>query len=373
MKESRPSIYWDDESQEEIAVRPNIVVDKPIIPFDDNIPSIRFHYTPAKISDLLVLERLHSRLFKCFIFIHNKKNSSDDLIRRISSNYSSFLEFRYFQTHNQSSTSLLQEIRKGLRYKKKHIVWIIESTELSNNINELCSELHSIKNNRHGIWVRGYIQELSPKIIQLFDILFAFDMSSSEYDVLRTAISIPGNILDQMRIEYGKMVCDEPLFVFFNYKRLPSAPLLTSNPLILVQDQETIFMDITPFVPIIIEATKFLFNEAKEFFITKSSSSADVDSLLSNLPITKDQFENAKTSQAKLTELVNASVTKADIYEMEQVLKQIELHRKIVASLETENTLRPSGRLSVEISEEKNKIADKTLILKEILLRIYKK
>jgi hypothetical protein len=374
MTENRSSIIWDaDKSDQATNSHSTNVAENSIIAFDENALSIRFHHTPAKISDLLALEKLHSVLFKSFIFIHNKKNSSDDLVRRISSSYTKFLEFRHVQTHTKTFESMLQDIKSGLRFKKKQIVWIIESTGLSDGINEFCTKVHAIKNNRHGIWIRGYIQELNPKIVQLFDILFAFDMSTSEYDALRTAISIPGNILDEMRTQYGRSAREEPLFVFFNYNRLPNAPLLTSNPLILVQDPEVMFMDITPFVPVIVEATKFLFNEAKEYFSNKSSSPEDADDLLANLSITKDQFENAMTNQESLAALVNTSVTKADIFDMEQILKQIELHRKVIASLETENTLRPSGRLSVDIAEEKDKINEKAIRLKGILSRVYNK
>lgn len=375
MSEDTPSIIWnDDNADKTVSIIVGTVTAQSGSAFDEKKLSIRFYHTPSKISDLLYLEGFYRLLSRSFVFIHNKKNSSDHLVESVVNLLSNLSEFRYFQTHTESAESILRNIRYGLRSKKKQLTWIIESTGVADNVNDFCTKVRGLKNDRHGIWVRGYIQELNPKVVQLFDVLFAFDMSLSEYDVLRAAISVPGDIIDQMRTQYGASSGEEPLFVFMNYKRAPEAPLLTSNPIILVQDKEvTVPMDITPFIPVIVEATKFIFNEAKEYLGKRSSASGDIDDLAISLPITKDQFDSAQTNTESLAVLVSASATRADMYEIEQLLKQIELHRKVIASLETENTLRPSGRISVDIAEEKDKIGEKALRLRETLSRVYHK
>ena len=155
--------------------------------------------------------------------------------------------------------------------------------------------------------------------------------------------------------------------VFINYERLIDAPLLTSNPIILYQNSVLENpMDITPFVPILVEATKFILTRTSNYIDNHSADTKDV-----SLPITQAQLEEAEAHKDRFSKLVNASVSRADIFEIEQLLKQIEKHRKIVASLETEYTTRPNARIDVEINNEKGQIAEKAIELQQRLMRIY--
>ncbi len=344
------------------------------ISFDEDTPSIRYYNTPSTFDALLSLENFYGLLSKSFVFIHNKKTCSDDLVDKLIRDYYDKFDIKQIQTHQFPISDLMQKIKNGLRARRKQSIWIVESTSHSDNLTEFCTKLFMFKNDRHGIWVRGNLNELSPKTIQIFDVLFLFEMSSTEYDVFRTAILAPSNLAEQMVTHYGAGDNTHWMLTFVNYKRLPRAPLLTSNPIILLtRNKETAYpMDITPFIPLIVKATEYLFTEAKEYLTRGRSSSGTSDEEIIDLPITKQEFDNAQLNINNFSSMIAASVTRADMYELQQLLEMIEMQRKLVARMERDNVLKNESRLSVEIDEVKGKIAETTIKVQELLKRLYK-
>jgi hypothetical protein len=84
-----------------------------------------------------------------------------------------------------------------------------------------------------GIWVLGYIRDLHPKDISFFDAIFAFDMAGDEYEILRSAIPLTNELIDQMRESSGDPYVKEKVLVFLNYRHVSKVPLLETNPTIL--------------------------------------------------------------------------------------------------------------------------------------------
>ena len=364
------SIKWLDE---ESSGKEN-VDEQSAITLGEDTPSIRYYNTPPTFEALLSLENFYDLLSKSFVFIHNKKTCSDDFVDKLICDYYGNFEIKQIQTHQCPTSDLMQKIEKGLRAKKKRSIWIVESTSHSDNLTEFCTKLFIIKNDRHGIWIRGNLNELSPKTIQIFDVLFLFEMSSTEYDVFRTAILTPSDLAKQMVSQYGAMDNAHWMLTFINYKRLPRAPLLTSNPIILLtrNKEATYPMDITPFIPLIVKATEYIFTEAREYLTRERSGSGASDEEIIGLAITKQEFDKAHLNTDNFSSMIDASVTRADMYELKKLLEMITLQRKLVAQMKLDNILKNDSRLVLEIDIKEGEIAKNTLEMQELLKRLYK-
>ena len=361
MPDEEPSVNGDFDGQ-------------PVSTSDEDTPSIRYYYTPSTFDDLLSLENFYGLLSKSFVFIHNKKTCSDDLVDRLIHDYAKVYIIKQIQTHQFSTNDLMQKIKNGLRNRRKQSIWILESTSPSDKLAEFCTKLFMVKNDRHGVWVRGNLNELSPKTVQIFDILFLFDMSSMEFDVFRTAILTPGNLAEQMGTQYGATNNVHRMLAFVNYKRLPCAPLLTSNPIILLtHNKETAYhMDINPFIPLIVKATEFIFCEAKEYLTRGRSGSGASDEETDGLPVTKQEFDKAKMNANNFSSMIADSVTRADMYELQLLLETIERLRKLVARMTLDNVLKKDSGVYVQIDIHNEEIANATVKVQEILKRFYK-
>ena len=74
---------------------------------------------------------------------------------------------------------------------------------------------------------------MDPYILSQFDALFLFDMSSKEYDLLKSAIDVSDDIIRNMSNSSGQSNSNSKVLFFLNTERIKNAPLLSKNPIIL--------------------------------------------------------------------------------------------------------------------------------------------
>lgn len=326
---------------------------------------------PQTLSDLISLNNFIPSLCKGFVFIHNRKESSDHLVGILASCISQTqpqVRFSYFQTHNDDLDSLYKKIegRKGIGLSATD-VWIIDTTSSNDEVNKFCVKIAKIPNLPVGLWFRGYVRDFNPKVLTLFDVLFLFDMSNHEQELLRSIIPCPDNGLR------------DQFLVYLNYRRLKNIPIIEDNPTILSSWRKDITMfDTEKFMPIIVLATKFVFNEVSKWIdsVRKSASEGEVSKseekqLDESLPVPADVL-----TEEQLQPFVNAAVAADNCQEIESLVKQIRQHRTNLFE-EQEKASRYGIDIPVHvrntIRHEATEVTKKTAYLKKLLSAVYQR
>jgi len=187
-------------------------------------------HSPSTVVELLRLEDFYRLLGRSFVFFQNRKESSDFLIETIVGVAEETQDFKFYQTHASGWDTILEKIETCSDERPQILVIDITGTT---DVNKLCTSIVLAERQRSGIWLRGYIRDLTPRTISLFDALFVFDMSSQEYEILRSAIILPDSTVEQLRKSASYPDFHESVLFFVNYKHLDNAPLLERNPVVL--------------------------------------------------------------------------------------------------------------------------------------------
>lgn len=140
-------------------------------------------------------------------------------------------------------------------------------------------------------------------------------------------------------------------------------------------------MDVTPYMPIIVEATKFVFDEvgkwidaARQRSKKSVSESADV-TVDSRAPkLTQQDFAALQANSSALKAVINVRFAQADAYEIRGLVNQIQTHRRNLVDLET--TEAEYGSLTPQhikrgIEREADAIVEKSTRLTCLLEQVY--
>lgn len=140
-------------------------------------------------------------------------------------------------------------------------------------------------------------------------------------------------------------------------------------------------MDATPYIPIIAEATKFVFDEigkwiddvrqrGKKPVLESTNVAVDV-----NAPkLTQQDFSILEADPSKLESAINVRSAQVDTYEIRGLVNQIQTHRRNLVDLET--TEAEYGPLTPQyvkrsIEHEADAIIEKSARLKSLLEQVY--
>ncbi len=137
------------------------------------------------------------------------------------------------------------------------------------------------------------------------------------------------------------------------------------------------------FIPILVEATKFVFEETGKWLdqVRKKDPSSRLESsqadISNNLPsLTQQEFSQLEANPTSLMSAINIQMAKTNVYEMKSLVKQIQIHRQNLVDFET--TKAEYGALTPQhikwgIERETSETIEKSLRLKKMLESIYGK
>jgi hypothetical protein len=341
-------------------------------------PAVQFYYAPETVEEFFRLDGLYQVLAKSLVFIHNRKDSSDYLVKIALEVADDSYSFRFFQTHTTKLQQILEEIAQPDDDSEAPEICIVDITSIAEELGEFCEAVVNMKGRTRGVWIRGYIRDISPRLVQLFGLLFAFDMSDSEFDVLRTTISLSSEQLQLLR-DYGNRASNvDIVLTFINYERFRGAPMLAYNPIALSQVRGyTGLMDITPFVSTIVEATDFVFDEVGKW-ISDIRQRASQESGLpfgAALPVTRERFTAARSDSKLVAELLNQAITLADINEIRNLLDQLKTRRALFLELESQEVTAAgaeAAKLRVQMQSAARDIIKTAERLESALSRVYR-
>jgi hypothetical protein len=140
-------------------------------------------------------------------------------------------------------------------------------------------------------------------------------------------------------------------------------------------------MDVTPFIPIIVEATKFVFDEVGKWIDdVRQRSKKDISEPIKNKAdmkapkLTQKDFAYLEANPPELVAAINIHSAKTDVYEIRGLVNQIQTHRRNLIDLET--TEAEYGPLTPQhikrgIEREADAIIEKSTHLKSLLEQVY--
>jgi len=343
--------------------------------------SARLLHAPKTVGELLRLEGYYRTLVKSFVFIQNTKEAADRLIDTMTRIIGEIGDFRFFQTHAVGVDSILKEIAECRDTLGRWRVLVVEITRAEEDVNRFCQEIAAMEQRHCGLWLQSHIRYLDPRIISLFDALFTFDMSTDEYEILRTAILLPAGVVGEIRRPSESIRQDKVLF-FLNHRRSDDGPLLERNPIVLSQIEEGP-VDITPFIPIIVEATKFLFNEASRWLdVVRERASSENENLETTsgeeplMVLDKQQFAKLESDFESLRKMLDRVAVETTVYRIQGLVEQLRTHyRNLTDHEKTEaefgTLVPPHVRRAIE--RESEAIVNKTRELRDLLSAVYQR
>jgi hypothetical protein len=138
--------------------------------------------------------------------------------------------------------------------------------------------------------------------------------------------------------------------------------------------------DPIPYIPVIVEATKFLFSEVGKWldiFRRRGGGSAEkprVSAQDEKLALTAERFSQLEANPGALAQLIDRQQAEANAYAIEGLVEQIKIHHKNLTDHETVEaeygTLTPQ-HVKRAIERETTAIVEKSARLKGLLEQVY--
>lgn len=142
-------------------------------------------------------------------------------------------------------------------------------------------------------------------------------------------------------------------------------------------------MTVTAFMPVIVEATKFIFGEVSKYIdqvraYNKGDSeySTQVTTYQDSSVLTRERFSQLESNPDNLLRTLNRQLAETSLYEVEKLVELIRIHRRNLIDLEaTCAEFGPLTPLYVKrgIEHETSEITKNSMHLKKLLEAIYGK
>jgi hypothetical protein len=140
-------------------------------------------------------------------------------------------------------------------------------------------------------------------------------------------------------------------------------------------------MDVETFVPVIVEATKFVFGEVSKWLDqvrkrSKDPSSKSIGTVLDggSSVLTQQEFARLEANPTDLISVINVQIAKTNAYEIDSFVQQIQIHRRNLVDFESAEA--EFGALTPQhikrgIERESSEIVEKSLRLRDLLEQVY--
>lgn len=180
------------------------------------------YLAPKTIGELLLFDDYKNTIINSVVFVQNKKNQVDLLMENIFGTTGWRDNLEVIKTHCYSTSTISKTIKKHAKEKR---TFILEITDIDFNLGYFLSAINKINNRECGIFIFGFVRYLDLRHIPLLDVLFIFELSTSEIELLKSVVNVPVSFIKSNRL------ADHVLFFCIgnNGKSL----LIEENPLLL--------------------------------------------------------------------------------------------------------------------------------------------
>lgn len=139
-------------------------------------------------------------------------------------------------------------------------------------------------------------------------------------------------------------------------------------------------MDLTPYVPVLVEATKFVFDEIGKWIDdvrkrSKKSLSQSIETADDSTPkLTEQEFSILAENPQRFEAAIDAQLARTNVYVIQGLVKQIQVHRRNLVDYEgaeAEFGVLTPPHIKRGIEHESDALIEKSGILKDLLEKIY--
>lgn len=275
--------------------------------------SIQVYEEFQYIEDLFSYNNIILHLASSPVFIHKKKTWSDNLINIVSKLIGEYIDIEIIKTHDKKFNKFISYSDVTGKSNKKLI--ILDITKSVKNLEHIITTL--LIKGINNLWLTSTLSDIDSKVLSFFDTFFIYDMPSSEFDTLKSAIPISNVIIENME-ENTDSTYARNLLVYIDTNKIIGLPPLDKNPFVTTQGTKEIEMiDITLDI---IDATKLLFETIRKIRKTPDNSQIENEDYL-----TKKTFYEYYDNN-KLKEIINEAYAKKHLRTIQSITKQIYTH-----------------------------------------------
>lgn len=191
-------------------------------------PAVRLRAVEQLFSD----PALRAPFTRGLVFLHDKRPAADRLLELAKSH--AIASFRTVPEPFDADATLDRIVASRPSRSSHPAVLVVTAHTDTIELPQLIARAAAAKHQKAGLWVRGYVDQLSTSL-RYFDACFAFDMASHCFESLRSAIPLPR--------DFPSVLCDglgehgdgaELVFTYVSPRtRGATMPRLAINPSVL--------------------------------------------------------------------------------------------------------------------------------------------
>lgn len=332
---------------------------------------------PRSVAELLTDPAFFRVLAKGLVFIQDRRAWSERLLLAMENHAGSEgLGTRRVTAQAARYDELREQIAvTARRGRRRREIVVLDAAGTCGELPELIEATHERFPHNTGLWVRAHVRDVPPRCLQLFDIVFLFDMAWNELEAVRTALPVSDQNVAELRQRDpgGRGRNAEPVLVFMARDADQDAelPLLVRNPALvtlhLSERLEKVSVD--GYVPIIVEAVKFMFDRLGKRLDRSDDPPHAHDDVL--LPIGPDALGDFVSSPRKyLVETVQLQTASLLEAELRSLMRRIDDRARLI-SLRAEKSVlagaEEQAKLELQNERAEDKQADDWGRLSEIL------
>jgi hypothetical protein len=304
------------------------------------MPSVGIYADPESLSDYLRLDGAVKQLTTSHVFVQRKSGIDDRLLATLRTTARLVSGARFVElpvcTRNELDDLLRRPRRRPMVFEGPASAY----PRLAAN-----AYSSSSKRNTAGVWIRGRISTAGYELLHAMDVIFSFDVSDDDLSVLRSVIPLHQPLITTLR--RGPIRNSEiPVLLFLKQDGRDDLrlPLIIRNPTVLrlrVNEEARVLVDITGYVPVIVEAVKFAFQRwGKRLDRADNENARDPEP---PLPISSDMLDDFQSHpRSYLLTSISGELADGLESELRSVMRMIQKRGQLI-NRRRENIVLASG------------------------------
>ena len=173
----------------------------PVIPSSEQDPSsddgIACQLEPETVGELLADSRVTAFIRTGLVFIHHKRGPFERLMGQLIAPPAADVDIRAIKWDLPDERVIATLARAGRPLRQRRVNLLDFSCDPQRGSHLIRAVAGMAR--RDGLWVVGYVADMSSAVLRLFDAYFAFDMALRDYDTLRGVIPISSASIRSLR------------------------------------------------------------------------------------------------------------------------------------------------------------------------------
>lgn len=185
-------------------------------------PTVRSTSTPATLFSITIGDLagffsappFRRTVTSSLVFLHNKRPSADLLVE-LATTIQPNVRFELVRASQCDLIDLASSLsaQRASRAERRRVL-VLEADVPGAEIERFLLAIGSIRHLKKGLWLRGYVSDLRPAVLRMFDVMFMFDMAAAESEQVRSTIPLPRDRMDELKESMTSSAEPERVMVF---------------------------------------------------------------------------------------------------------------------------------------------------------------